>query len=168
MYSLIGNILSEFKLETHETWQQSLIKMGEGALLAGVCAYGGTYFFTHYHPLIGASYVASVALVSQVAYRLLGAMEKKIDHPIHQHFINCAKLFQIPYCFYLLHGGFAHLAAPVKMEIITATAHFAAIPVFVHLGIIAWNDPTVEHIAASMAVMLPLASRLQVYAELFK
>lgn len=168
MFPFVDNILSQFKFDAHETWQHSLIKIGEGALLAGVCAYGGTYFFTRYDPLTGASYIATVALVSQVVYRLLDVLGKQTDHVICQRFINGAKLFQIPYFFYLLHGAYAPLTAPVKMEIITATAHFAAIPIFVHLGIIAWNDPKVENIAAAMAVMLPLASRLQVYAELFK
>lgn len=171
MFNLVGNfigdIVSEFKHQNSETYVEAAVKVTEGTLLAGICAYGGTYFFTRYHPLVGASYIGIVALASQIAYRALEGLKENVDTPFFQHTINVIQLLQIPFFCYLFNGQGVSSAAP-KMEIITATAHFVAIPIFIHLAIIAWNDPTVEHIGATMAVMLPLASRLQTYAELFK
>ena len=169
MFNSIGNIISELKHENSETWQQTTTKIIEGTLLASVCAYGGTYFFTRYPPRIGASYFGIVVLVSQVVYRALEELKKSINLSCYRNVIVAGQLLQIPFFFYLFHGSQGQmLSAATKMEIITATAHFAAIPIFIHLGTIAWNEPTVEHIAAAMGVMLPLASRLQLYAELFK
>lgn len=168
MFNVIGNMISELRYQSDEMWQESVLKITGGTLLASVCAYGGTYFFTRYSPMMGVTYFGMVALISQVAYRALAELKENVDTSICQHVITVIQLFQVPFFFYLCHGGNDHLSAAVKLEIITATAHFAAIPIFIHLAIVAWNDPTVEHIAAAMGVMLPLASRLQSYAEQFK
>ena len=79
MFNSIGNIISELKHENSETWQQTTTKIIEGTLLASVCAYGGTYFFTRYPPRIGASYFGIVVLVSQVVYRALEELKKSIN-----------------------------------------------------------------------------------------
>jgi hypothetical protein len=169
MLNVVGNVITGLKHESDDTWQESSLKIGGGTVLIGACAYGGTYFFTRYHPMIGAGYVSLVALISQIAYCVLEVMKENIDDPLNQHVVTVVQLLQIPFFCYLFNRINGEvLSAATKMEIISATAHFAAIPVVIHLGKIAWDDPTVEHIGAAMGVMLPLASRLQTYAEMFK
>ncbi len=166
--NIIRNIVSELGYVRDDAWQQSALKVTGGVLLSAVCAYGGTHFFTTHHPLLGAAYFASVALISQVAYRALEKLKDTVDKPLARHVITVIQLLQIPYFFYALHAGMAQrLSASAKLEIIIATAHFAAIPVFCHLAIVAWNDPTVEHITAAIGVMLPLAGGLRSYVGLF-
>lgn len=169
LYNMAGDIITKLKHQDTDTWQDSTLKISGGTLLAGVCAYGGTYFFTRYHPMMGASYVGTVALVSQIAYCILEILKEDSELHFYEHTMTVIQLLQIPFFCYLFSGiNNGTLSAATKMEIISATAHFAAIPIVVHLGKIAWDDPTVEHIGVAMGVMLPLASRLQTYAELFK
>ena len=155
-------------LENNDAWQQSTLKVAGGMVLGAACGYGGTYFFTHHPPLVGAMYVGSAALVTQIAYRALEKLKEVIDHPLFKHAVTAIQLLQIPLFFHLLHacnGQF--LSAGVKLEILIATAHFMAIPILFHVGIAAWEDPTVERLAAFSGIMLTLANGLRYYVGMF-
>jgi hypothetical protein len=162
--NILRNVSSMIKNE--ELWDLALKTTGTTAL-ASVCAYGGTFFFTNYQPQIAATYFGLVALTSQVAYRVLEKLKDSVEKPLFKHLITVIQLLQIPFSFYFLHNGSQFLSAAVKLEMIAATAYFVAIPIFFHLGVVAWNDPTETKIIAAVGVMLPLASGLRTYAGLF-
>ncbi len=152
-----------------DEWRHFALKTGVCTTLAGVCGYGGTFFFTSFNPRIGASYFAVVALVGQIAYEILEQLKSPVeDSPWLKRMVTAVQFLQIPLCFYLLHGTSSHLSAAVKLEIICATAYFTAIPIFFHLAVKAWNDPTASNIAKAVGVMLPLANGLGNYAKNFK
>jgi hypothetical protein len=147
-----------------DDWQQFALKTGIGTVLAGVCGYGGTFFFTKLNPMMGASYIASVALIGLIAYEALEQIKTAIDSPLLKNSVTAVQLLQIPVFFYVLHGTHSHLSAAIKFEIIAATVYFTAIPLFFHLAIVAWKDQTSSNIGAAVGVMLSLASGLRNYA----
>lgn len=136
---------------------------------AAICTYGGTFLFTALNPASAALYVATAALASQVSYHILEVFKETFEAPVVKLCFTVLQLFQIPFFFYLFPSpiGFA-LSAADRLECLNATAHFVAIPVFFHLGIVAWNDPTVTHLAAAVGVLLPLANGLGKYAKFFR
>lgn len=147
--------------------RQEVVKTIGCTLLTFVCGYGGTFFFTTLNPGQAALYIAKVSLVSQVSYHIFEKLKNNVQSPLLKNTITVIQLLQIPLFFYLLHGG-AILTGVEKLEMVVATAYFTAIPVFFHLGIIAWNDPSVTNIAAAVGVMLPLANGLGNYARAFR
>lgn len=132
--------------------------------LASICGYAGTFFFSKFNPKSGAIYLASVALTSQVAYEILEKLKESVESPRLKQVITAVQLLQIPMAFYLLPDLLKlHLSGGAKLEIIVVTAHFVAIPVFFHLAIKAWNEPTLANVAAAVGVMLSLANGLRSY-----
>jgi hypothetical protein len=148
--------------------QHDIVKPAGITLLASTCAFGGTFFFTNHHPLVGAAYLGTVALVGQVAYQAMEKIKEIQQSPTVQHLISVIQLLEIPLLFYYLHAGTRFLPAAVKLEIVAATGYFIAIPLFFHLGIEAWKDPSPANISSTIGVMLALSSGLRGYADLFK
>ena len=163
--NLINTATSNLK---SDEFQQFVLKTSVCTGLAAICGYGGTFFFTHFNPRMGASYFATVALISQVVYGIFEQVKDPGNLPILKRAVEAIQLLQIPIFFYLLHGNHSRLSAAVKLEIICATAYFTAIPIFFHLAIKAWNEPTSENIGTAMALMIPLASGLASYGKAFK
>lgn len=158
----------ERKIFSEES-QQYVSKTVGGTALAGICGYGGTFFFTTLNPVTAAIYFSTTALVTQLTYRVFEKMKESVKSPMLKHTFTAIQLLQIPVFFYLFHGvPGTFLSGATKLEMITATAYFTAIPVFFHLGIMAWNEPTVTHITAAIGVMLPLANGLGNYAKAFR
>ncbi len=132
--------------------------------LASVCAYAGTFFFTAYKPVNGAFYLGSVILVSHVAYQVLEKMKEMVKSDKVKYAITSIQLLQIPVVFYLMPGQLSpSLTSGAKLEIIIATAHFVAVPIFFHLGLEAWKDPTFVKVAPVAAMMLTLTQGLRSY-----
>lgn len=131
--------------------------------LAAVCGYAGTFFFTLHNPLCAAVYLATAALTSQIAYHALEKIKSLFQSEKVKFALSAVQLLQIPLMFYLCPGSL--ITGIAKLEIITATAYFVAIPVFFHLSIVAWNDPSVGNIVAAIGVLLPLANGLGSYAK---
>jgi len=152
----------------NDQFQHFASKTAGITVLASVCAYGGTFFFTSHPPITGAMYFGTVALIGQVAYQALVNLKECFENQTIKHLINVIQLLEIPFFFYFLHGGSQFLTAAIKLEIVAATAYFTAIPLFFHLGIETWNDPSAANIAMTMGVMMPLASGLRAYSGLFK
>lgn len=145
--------------------EQIISKTISCTALAGVCGYAGTFFFTMHNPLSAAVYLATAALTSQVAYHILEKIKTFAQSQGLKHALTAVQLLQIPLMFYMFSGGPAILSGIAKLEVITATAYFVAMPVFFHLSITAWNDPTVTNIVAAMGVLFPLATGLGSYAK---
>jgi hypothetical protein len=160
----LNSLASDLKCDT---FQEFALKTGVCTVLGAVCGYGGTFFFTTHNPMIGASYFAMVALISQIAYAVFEQVKAFIDDPFLKKIVSAIQLLQIPLCFYVLHGTISPLSAAVKLEIITATAYFIAIPIFFQLAIDAWNEPTGDNIVKAMGLMIPLVSGLASYAKAF-
>ncbi len=147
---------------------ETAFHMAGGVALAAVCGYGGTFFFSLLNPAIGAAYVASAAITSMVAYQALESLKDNFKSERVKKVITIVQLLQIPLSFYLLPEPLGLcIRAATKLEIIIATAHFAAIPVFFHLAIEAYRNPTTQNIALAAGVMLPLATGMRTYVALF-
>lgn len=163
--SFFMNISSEFISAEN---QQFVFRTVAYTTLTAICGYGGTFFFTTINPKIGASYIGTIFFISQISYDFFEKLKSPITSPTLKNGITVIQLLQIPLFFYLFHGSSSSLSAAVKLEIISATAYFVAIPVFFHLGIVAWNKPTFTNVATAVGVMLQLASGLGNYAKSFK
>ena len=147
--------------------QEHVLKVAGVTALASICAYGGTFFFTSHRPLSGAVYLGSVALISHIAYLVFEQIKDAVDHPKLKYALTTVQLFQIPIVFYFSPGSLIFpLSGSVQLEIIVASAHFVAIPLFFHLGIKAWYDPSFANIAAVAGVMLSLANGLRNYIRI--
>lgn len=159
------NITATSKIMSPELKEDVLNVVGL-ASLASIGGYGGTFFFSTLNPLSGACYLGITSVISHVAYLIFGRMKDAVESPKLKYLITAVQLLQIPLVFYFFPGSLYHLSAATKLEIIIATAHFLAIPVFFHLGIKAWNEPTLPNIAAATSVMLSLANGLRSYIRL--
>ncbi|CUI17633.1 hypothetical protein PNK_2029 [Candidatus Protochlamydia naegleriophila] len=134
--------------------------------LASICGYAGTFFFTNFPAETGAFYLGSVALVSFVAYQSLDKLKEQLESPSLRKIVGLVALLQIPFAFYYLPKYLPlNLASTAELEILAAAAHFAAIPIFFHLAVTAWNEPSVTNIASATGVLLPLANGLRYYAK---
>lgn len=176
IFECCNGIISEPK-------QKAISQVVGFTTLSAICGYGGAFFFTHIHPLVSATYFASVALTSQVVYRAFEHLKSPIEKPVlnppekptdspevpfKNHFVEAIQLLQIPLFFHLCHGVIGpRLHGAIKLELIVATAHFVAVPVFFHLAIKAWKDPSVTNVAAAAGVMLPLATGLLRYTTIY-
>lgn len=168
--------------------QEAISKVMGFTSLSAICGYGGAFFFTNVNPVVSASYFATVAVTSQVVYHLLERLKDPVETPAKQseskegseklkcpeipvknHFLEAMQLLQIPLFFHLCHGVIGtRLHGAIKLELIVATAHFVAIPVFFHLAIKTWNDPAFENVAATAGVMLTLANGLLRYTSIYR
>lgn len=161
------NFIRDFASKmTSEEMQEHALNVAGVTALASVCAYGGTFFFTSHNPMSGALYLGIVSLISHVAYLIFENMRGSVDAPKLKYALTAVQLLQIPMVFYFFSGAFSYqLTGASKFEIIIATAHFIAIPVFFDLGIKAWNEPTLPNIAAATGVMLSLVNGLRNYVR---
>lgn len=151
----IGSILSNEEVQNHA------VKTAGMTSLAAVCAYGGTFFFTAHNPIIGVVYLSSAALTSHVAYQIFEKMKESVESERLKYVITAVQLFQIPVVCYLAPGTLLpQLSNAIKLEIIIATAHFVAIPVFFHIAIKAWEN---RDFAFAVSIMLSLANGLRTY-----
>ncbi len=147
-----------------EEMQDRALKTVGLTSLAAISAYGGTFFFTRLNPMLGVAYLSTVTLTSHVAYQIFERLKEYVDSPHLKQLLSIIQLTQIPLVFYALSGPVhAHLSQAVKLEIIVATGHFVAIPIFFYLAIEAWQDPTFSKIAAAGSFMVALASGLKTY-----
>lgn len=145
--------------------EQLIYKAFGCASLAAVCGYAGTFFFTVHNPLAAAIYLATAALTSQVAYHILEKIKSNVQSHGLKHAISAVQLLQIPLMFYMCSGTPLILSGVAKLEVLVAAAYFIAIPIFFHLSIVAWNEPSVTNIVAAIGVLLPLANGLGSYAK---
>lgn len=147
-----------------EDMQNRALKTVGLASLASISAYGGTFFFTRLNPMHGVAYLGTVTLVSYIAYQIFEKVKEYVDSPHLKQLLSTMQLTQIPLVFYALSGPVnLHLTQAIKLEIIVATGYFVAIPIFFHLAIEAWQDPTVSNIAAAASLMVALSSGLKSY-----
>ena len=151
-----------------EECQQFALKTGGCTVLAAICGYGGTFFFTNLNPRVGAFYLATVALISVVAYQAFEKVKSPIKSPMLKQMVEVLQFAQFPLCFYFLHAPGYRLSAAVKLEIISATAYFIAIPFFFRFAVVAWNEPTFANVGTAVGVMLQIADQLGNYAKGFK
>ncbi len=150
----------------NEQVQFHVVQTAAVTTLASVCGYAGTFFFTNFPAEKGAFYLGSVALVSFVAYQALDKLKEQLESPSLKKIIGLVALLQIPFAFYYLPKYLPlTLARTAELEILAAAAHFAAIPIFFHLAVTAWNEPSVTNIASATGVLLPLANGLRYYAK---
>jgi len=159
----LNNINSNLR---NKNWQEFGLRTISCTTLTTVCAYSGTFFFTNIPPRIGAAYIGLCTLIGLIAYEIFEEAKIPIQSEPIKRVITVIQLLQFPLVFHLL-GNRTYLAGALKLEILTATAYFVAIPVFFHFAIRALKDPTFNHICAAVGVMLPLASKLGDYAKTF-
>lgn len=149
-----------------EELQERVLQTAGITCMSSICAYGGTFFFTAYKPLDGVFYLGIVALTSYVAYQALETMKEWVESDRLKYVITSIQLFQIPILLYVLPGSLnQQLTGAAKLEILIATAHFVAVPVFFHLGLEAWKDPCFEKVAPVIAMMLTLSQGLRHYVR---
>ncbi len=151
---------------TCSTQQQQMVKIASCAAFSSVCALGGTFFFTAINPLAAATYFATVAVISQATYHIFAALKSMTASTALKLIFSAMQLLQFSLWFYLLPGplGIAFSGAQ-KLEIVNAAAHFLATPIFFHLAIEAYREPTIPNIAYAIGVLLPLGSGLGKYAD---
>ena len=82
-----------------DKFQQFVLKTSVCTGLAAICGYGGTFFFTHFNPRMGASYFATVALISQVVYGIFEQVKDPVNSPILKRAVEAIQLLQIPIFF---------------------------------------------------------------------
>jgi len=168
LLGMIMTLTSIYNQITSEDSKQFAFQTVGAASLAAVCGYGGTFFFTALNPVSAATYFAVVALTSHVAYQALEKLKESVEAPRLKQVITAVQLLQFSILFYFFHGLSGAATGAAKLEMITATAYFVAIPVFFHLAIEAWKDPTLANIGVAVGVMLPLVSGLGGYAKAWK
>ncbi len=114
-----------------------IIQKQSVVLLLRVCVDIRELIFYHHNPLSAAVYLATAALTSQVAYHILEKIKTFAQSQGLKHALTAVQLLQIPLMFYMFSGGPAILSGITKLEVITATAYFFAMPVFFYLCVTA-------------------------------
>jgi len=152
----------------NKDWPQFVLKTVSVTACITLSGYLGTHFFTSLNPNVGAGYVGICILASQLVYEIFEEIKEPINSKPIAKAITAVQLLQFPLVFYFLHGTHPFLSAATKLEIISATAYFIAIPIFFYFANAALNDPTDSNIATAVGILIPLASKLASYAQAFK
>lgn len=152
----------------NKDWSKFALRTFGCAVGGALCGYGGTFYFTKINPIIGAAYIGISVLICQITYEFFEEAKTPIKSAYIQEGIRVIQVFNFILVLHFIHSPGSQLSAALKLEIITATTYFIAIPIFFRLALEAWKDPSSNNIGAAMGVMLALASKLGDFAKNLK